>query len=180
LILSEAGAYLTGYTINDSGYITLPVVGKVLVLNKTMEEATSEIENKSALYLKDVTVVVKLLSYKFTVIGEVRSPGNYYNYNNQLSVLDAIGMAGDITEFGDRSKVLVVRSLKGGSHTYRFNLHKKDILSSEGYFLVPNDIVIVEPLKSKWIQVNAPTVNFILGTIVSTLSLTLLVITVTQ
>jgi len=117
-------------------------------------------------------VNIKLISFKFTVIGEVRQPGTYTNYNNQLTVLEAIGMAGDITDYGNREKVLVVRPTKEGTYTYRINVQDKNLLQSEGYFLLPNDIVIVEPIKSKPFQLNLPTLSLLL-TGISTLILVL-------
>jgi polysaccharide biosynthesis/export protein len=104
------------------------------------------------------------------VIGEVNRPGSFSNYNNQLTVLEAIGMAGDITDFGDRKKVLVVRPTKEGTFTYRINLQDKNLLQSEGYFLLPNDIVIVEPIRSKPFQLNLPTTSLIITTTISTIS----------
>jgi polysaccharide export outer membrane protein len=176
MILTESGAYLAGYTVNDSGNIDLPLIGKIQVEGKTLEDTRKDIENHANRYLKDATVVVRLLSFKFTVLGEVNTPGTFHNYNNQLNVLDAIGLAGDITSIGDRSRVLIVRSQNGGSRTFRINLLRKDLLTSEGYFLLPNDIVIVEPLRVKFLQLNAPTISLLVSTTVSTLSLTLLII----
>jgi polysaccharide biosynthesis/export protein len=173
---TESGAYLKGYTINDSGSITLPLIGDIVVLGMTLEEATNAIKLNVSTFINDPSIVVKLLSFKYTVIGEVKDPGSYYNYSRQVTVLDAIGNAGDFTDYGNRSNVLVIRSVNNTSETYRINLLKKDILSSEGFFIVPNDIVIVEPRRSKWIQLNAPTISFFITSIVSTVSLTILII----
>ncbi len=177
MVMTGGSAYLSGYTINDSGCINLPVIGDIPVIGKTMEETTHAIEDSTARHLKDTYVIVKLLSFKFTVLGEVTGPGTFYNYNKQLTVLDAIGMAGDITDYGDLSRILVVRPNKEGSHTYRIDLNKKEILSSEGYFLLPNDIVIVESLKVKFFNLNSPKVSFFISTIVNSISLTLLILT---
>jgi polysaccharide biosynthesis/export protein len=174
---SDAGMYINGFAINDSGNIKLPVVGLVQVLGKTMEEATRVIEEKTSQYVKDAAIIVKLLSFRFTVLGEVNAPGYYTNYKNQLSILEAIGMAGNITDYGNRSNILVIRSTNEGSHSFRINLQNKIILSSEDFFLVPNDVIIVEPLKHKSFIINAPTFSFFLNSLVSTISLTLLLLT---
>jgi len=173
--ISMGGGYLIGYTINDSGDIVLPVLGKINVLDRTMEEVTTVIEDKVAEYFNDVTVVVRLLSYKVTILGEVKSPGTYQNYNRQLNIMEALGMAGDLTDYGNRSRVLVIRSSEDGTNSYRLDLKNKDLLSSEKYFLLPNDVVIVEPRQIKLIAWNAPTVSLFFSTIFSTISLTLLI-----
>ena len=169
---SEASLYVQGYVVNDSGQVTLPMVGEVPVVGKTVEEATRAVKEKTKAYLKDATVILKLLSFKFTVIGEVNRPGVYRNFNNQLTVLEAIGMAGDISDFGNRREVVVLRPSKSGTITYRLNLTDKNILESPAFFLLPNDMVYVEPIKSKIFQLNTGTITLALSTI-STLILIL-------
>lgn len=173
---SEGSAYIYGYTVSDSGTITLPILGEITVYGLTVEQLKTSIEERAAKYLKDVVVNVRLLSFKFTVIGEVNGPGTFINYNNQLTVLEAIGMAGDITDYGNRKRVLVVRPTKEGTYTYRINLQDKNLLQSEGYFLLPNDVVIVEPIKSKPFQLNIPTASFIISISLSTISTLVLLI----
>lgn len=168
----ESNIYVYGYTVSDSGTISLPILGDIYVYGMTISQIRNEIQNRADQFLKDATINVKLLSFKFTVIGEVHRPGTYKNYNNQLTVLEAIGMAGDITDFGNRTRVLVVRPTRDGTYTYRVNVQDKDLLQSDGYFLLPNDIVIVEPIKSKPFQLNIPTLALFLSTI-STLILVL-------
>ncbi|MCJ7820938.1 MAG: SLBB domain-containing protein, partial [Bacteroidales bacterium] len=114
--------------------------------------------------------------FKFTVIGEVKAPGTYINYNNYLTVLEAIGRAGGIGDFGKRDRVLVVRPAEKGSVTYRLNLQDKEILNSEAYFLLPNDVVIVEPQAHKVFNMNLPTISFVLISITSVITTTLLLI----
>ena len=172
----ESNIYVFGYTVNDSGYISLPVLGEIYVYGHTIDEITQSIYEKARPILKDATVNVKLLSFKFTVIGEVIRPGTYTNYNNQLTVLEAIGQAGDITDYGNRKRVLVVRPTKEGTHTYRINLQDKNLLQSEGYFLLPNDIVIVEPIKSKPFRLNIPTISLLASTTLSTVTTLILLL----
>lgn len=168
----ESTMYVFGYTVSDSGTVSLPILGDIYVYGLTINEIHDTIKKRASNYLKDATINVKLLSYKFTVIGEVNRPGTYKNYNNQLTVLEAIGMAGDITDYGNRKQVLVVRPAQTGTYTYRINVQDKNLLQSEGYFLLPNDIVIVEPIRSKPFQLNIPTMALVLTTI-STLILVL-------
>jgi len=173
---SESGGYLYGYDVNSEGDIVLPAVGTLKVGGLTLEETRKILQASADKVFKNSTVECKLLSFKFTVIGEVKLPGTYINYNNYLTVLEAIGRAGGVGDFGNRTNVLVVRPLERGTKTFRLNLQDKKILSSEAYFLLPNDVVIVEPLKQKIFNLNLPTVAFILTTVTSVITTTLLMI----
>ena len=174
--MTAGAAYLKGFTIDDSGKIDVPAIGQVEVLGKTLEEVNAAVQKKAQTLLKDVTISVKLLSYKFSVLGEVKNPGNFQIFDTQVTLLDALGMAGDMTDFGDRTNILVLRAKDEGVQTYRINLKKKDLITSEAYYILPNDVVIVEPRKVKLISLNAPTLSLFLSTIFSTVSMTLLIL----
>lgn len=173
---SEGGGYIAGYSINLDGDIILPVIGTIKVKDLTIEQARKLLQSYAENVFNNATVECKLLSFKFTVIGEVKTPGSYINYNNHLTVLEAIGRAGGINDYGRRDKVLVVRQNQKENLTYVLNLQDKKILSSKAYFLLPNDVVIVEPEKQKIFNMNLPTISFIITTITSTLTTTLLLI----
>ncbi len=172
----ESSSYIFGYTVSDSGTISLPLIGDVFVYNLTMEEIRNSVKKRALEFLKDPYINIRLLTFKFTVIGEVRTPGTYTNFNNQLTVLEAIGRAGDITDFGNRKKILVVRPTKEGTYTYRINLQDKSLLQSEAYFLLPNDIVIVEPVDTKVFELNIPLISLVFSTTISAISTTILLI----
>jgi len=172
----ESGSYIYGYTVSDSGTISLPILGDIVVYGSTLEDIKTSVEIRAKKYLKDPVVNVRLLSFKFTVIGEVNRPGTYINYNNQLTVLEAIGMGGDITDFGNRTQVLIIRPTKEGNYIYRINMQDKNLLQSEGYFLLPNDLVIVEPIKSKPFKLNIPTTTLLITTTLSTISTLILLL----
>lgn len=172
----EGGGYLLGYDVNSEGNIILPVLGEIKVIDLTLDETRKLLQAKTEKIFKDATVECKLLSFKYTVIGEVRSPGSYVNYNNYLTVLEAIGRAGGVGDYGRRDKVLVVRPTEKGTRTYNLNLQDKKIISSEAYFLLPNDVVIIEPVKQKIFNQNLPTISFIISTFTGVLTTTLLLI----
>jgi polysaccharide export outer membrane protein len=172
----ESGGYLYGFDVDPEGNITLPAIGPLKVIGLTLEETKKLLQESVNKVFKNATIECKLLSFKFTVIGEVKAPGTYFNYNNYLTVLEAIGRAGGLGDYGNRDKVLVVRPTDKGTKTFRLNLQDKKILSSEAYFLLPNDVVIVEPLKQKIFNLNLPTISFILTTVTSTITMTLLLI----
>jgi polysaccharide biosynthesis/export protein len=172
----ETSGYLYGYDVNYEGNIILPVVGEIKVIGLNLEQARKLLQEKVGNVFNNATIECKLLSFKFTVIGEVRSPGSYINYNSYLTVLEAIGRAGGVGDYGRRDKVLVVRATDKGTKTYNLNLQDKNLLASEAYFLLPNDVVIVEPLGQKIFNLNLPTIAFVITTVLSTITTTLLLI----
>jgi polysaccharide biosynthesis/export protein len=173
---SEAGQYLYGYDVETSGEILLPVIGYLNVAGNTVKETREIIQKEADKYFNSSTVECKLLSFKFTVIGEVKVPGTYINYNNYLTVLEAIGRAGGISDYGRHDRLLVVRPVKGGTKTYTLNLQDKAILTSEAYYIVPNDVIIIEPETKKIFNLNLPTFSFIISTAASIVTTTLLLI----
>ena len=176
LMESESGVYLNGYDVKTDGNIILPAIGILHVEGKTLDETRRMLQEEINKKYKNAVAECKLLSFKYTVIGEVNSPGTFVNNNNYLTVLEAIGHARGIGDFGNRHKILVVRSIGNGSKTYTLNLQDKKILSSEAYFLLPNDVVIVQPRGQKIFNMNLPTISFILSTVTSTITMTLLLI----
>jgi len=165
LFQNETSLFINGYTVSDSGNIEIPILGKVRVAGKTMDEAITSIRDRADKYLKDATVIVKLISFKVSVIGEVNRPGTYNNFNNQLTVLEAISLAGDITDYGNRKKILVLRPTADGTRSFRLDLTNSNILSSDGFFLLPNDIVYVEPIKNKSFRMNMPAISLAFSSI---------------
>ena len=162
---NETSLYINGFVVDDSGRIEMPLLGPIAVEGLTLDEIKNLIREKSKVYLKEASIDVKLISFKFTVLGEVRRPGTYSNFNNQLTVFEAISISGDITDYGDRKKVLVVRPMPDKTKTYRIDLSKKEVISSEAFFLMPNDVVIVEPVSAKAFWINIPNFSLALSTI---------------
>ena len=162
---NETSLYINGYVVDDSGKVEMPLLGQIPVEGLTLDEIKIVIRDRSKVYLKEASIDIKLISFKFTVLGEVKKPDTYKNFNNQLTVLEAIGMAGDITDSGDRKNVLVVRPSHEGTKTFRIDLSKKEVLNSEAFFLMPNDVVIVEPVRAKAFRANIPNMSLALSTI---------------
>ncbi len=175
-LLDASGGYLTGYVVNPEGNIIIPAVGTIKVSGLTLEEIRKLVQISADKVFKNSTVECKLQSFKYTIIGEVKTPGTFLNFNNYLTVFEAIGRAGGIGDYGDRHKLLVIRPTEKGTKTFTLNLQDKQILSSEVYYLLPNDVVIVQPLSHKIFNMNLPTISFIISTVTSTISMTLLLI----
>jgi polysaccharide export outer membrane protein len=172
----ESNQFISGYDVNSKGSIILPLIGEIKVEGSTMETLRELLQMKFEKNYPNSTVECKLLSFKFTVIGEIRSPGTYINYNNYLTVLEAIGRAGGIGDYGRKDNILVVRPTERGTQTYRLNIQDKKLLSSPAYFLLPNDVVIVAPEKHKIFNMNLPTISFAISSASALLSTTLLLI----
>lgn len=147
--------YLTGYSVDDTGNITLPTIGQVKVQGLSVEQAQTLVRQKVGAYVRDANVLVKLLSFKVTVLGEVRQPGRYYIYNPQATVLEALGLAGDLTEFGNRQNIKLIRQTPKGSEVVLLDLTDPNILKSPYYYLLPNDALYVEPQKARTARGNA-------------------------
>lgn len=140
----------SGYLVNKDGNIELPILGKIKVAGYSSLEASTVIRNEALKYYKDPTVTVRFANFKINITGEVLRPGVYVMPNEKVSIMDAIATAGDLTIFGKRENVLLIReNPEGTKSVYRINLKKSDIMSSPYYYLRQNDIIYVEPRKAK-------------------------------
>ncbi|GAA3995414.1 polysaccharide biosynthesis/export family protein [Hymenobacter fastidiosus] len=147
--------FLSGYSVDVDGFINLPTVGKVKVTGLTLEEAQAHIQQQVGKFVRDANVLVKLLSFKITVLGEVQNPGRYFVYNAQATLLEGLGLAGDLTEFGNRQNVKLIRQTATGSEVVLLNLTDPNLLRSSYYYLLPNDALYVEPIQARAGRANA-------------------------
>ena len=147
--LTAANLYLNGFTINQEGVIDIPNVGKVFVLNQTLEEAEETILKKATEFLINPFVIVKLANFQFTVLGEINMPGNYPVYKEGLTIYDALAMSGGITDYGNLKKVKVVRSEKNTKKVYHIDLTSESLLNSDFFYLRNKDLIYVQPLRFK-------------------------------
>lgn len=161
--------YINGYQVDSSGTITLPIIGSISVEGLTLNQIQEQIYKKSLEYLKEPTIKVKLLSFKVNVSGEVKNAGIYYSYNEKLTILEAISLAGGVTENAKLKEVMVVRQEDKGSHTFTIDLTNKGLLLSAAYYLQPNDYVYIKPGKNKKSELNATSYSLFLSTITTIL-----------
>lgn len=146
---NDASIYLNSYTVYDDGSIDFPILGKVNVKDKTVYEVKNLLQQMISEFLKETTVVVKMVNFKVTLVGEVARPGEFSIYKDDLNIFEAISLAGDMTEFANRNKVALIRQSGGRSKVHYLDLTSDMILVSEYYHLQPNDIVYVSPLGYK-------------------------------
>ena len=143
---------VSGYTVNKAGDIEFPVLGKVHIAGMTREEISAKIKNEliSQNLVKDPVVTVEFMNLTVSVLGEVTKPGRYNIDKDRMTLLDAIGMAGDLTVYGERNRVMVQREVEGKQKAYFVDLTSaKSLYSSPVYYLKQNDLVYVEPNKVK-------------------------------
>ncbi len=151
---SPGSLYLDGYCVDNNGQITLPVIGTLTVKDMRLDEIQLVVQKNVQKYLNNATVMIKLVSFKVTVLGEVNNPGYHYVFNNQCTVLEALGLAGDMTRFGNRKNVKLIRQIDHQSKVVLLDLTDFSLLSSEYYYLMPNDVLYVEPLRANARRLN--------------------------
>ena len=160
-----AGQYLYGNLVDKQGLVTLPVLGSVQVAGLTVSEAQAAIQLKANEFIKESVVKVKLLNFKVTILGEVKSPGPYYFYENSVNALDAVARAGGFTDMARLNTVLVMRKTSSGTMSYRLNFKDKSLLLHPAYFLKPNDVLYAEPAMMKSAVMNFTTISMVLSTV---------------
>lgn len=148
--MNPYGASLLSYLISSEGYLQLPVIGNVKVANKTIPEVSVMLQDSLEYILSHPTVTVKLVNRYVSVLGEVRAPGHFSYSQEKLTIYDAIGLAGDILDYGNRHEVLVTRNEGGENKRFIVDLGNPETLSSNIYYLKPNDMVYVKPMKKKF------------------------------
>ena len=127
----------------------MPLIGKTELRNLTVDEAKDRLQTELDKYVNQTTIIVKLSNFNLTVLGEVSRPGMYRVYQSQINLFEAISMAGNMTNFAKNNEVKIIRQTDNGSEIATVDMGVADILSSPYYYLKPNDIVYVEPLKIK-------------------------------
>ncbi len=140
---SESVELIT-YLVNEKGNINYPQLGEIHVGNLLIGDVRDIIQKGVDKYLQNSSVFVKLVNRNITVLGEVRSPGQKLMVKNQLTIFEAIGTAGDLTDWGNRRNVKVLREISGGKHVAELDLTSPDLIMSPYFYILPNDIVYVE------------------------------------
>jgi polysaccharide export outer membrane protein len=149
--VNDGTIYLNGNSVDNYGFIDLPVLGKVKVAGLKLSEAKSAIEKRLYEYFKQDAVYLKLqlAGIRFSVVGEVKRPGKYVIYQNEANIFEAISMAGDISMVGKRKEIQLIRQTPNGVKIYELDLTDDSVLNSPYYFLHPYDIINVKPMKIK-------------------------------
>ena len=179
-VVTNNAGYITGapapqsYLIDKEGNIDFPVIGKIKIGGLARTDAIVLIKSKLKEFIQEPTINIRIVNYKITVLGEVIKPGVYTIPNERITLLEAIGLAGDLTITGKRSNIMVLREIDGKKMEYRIDLTSKDLINSPVYYLNQNDVIYVEPNRSR---INSSSINPNIASIVIS-SVSLLITTI--
>lgn len=144
--LQAAGqARLLDYLVNVDGTITFPQLGKIEVAGLTRVEAQEKLATELRKFVTDAAVDIRIVNFKFTVLGEVNRPGTFATSDNRMTLIQALGMAGDLTIYGKRDAILILRDTNGVQTSTRVDITASDFIYSDFYYLNQNDTIVVDP-----------------------------------
>ncbi|GAB6122629.1 polysaccharide biosynthesis/export family protein [Dysgonomonas termitidis] len=175
-VISPYNSDRKSYLVDINGFINIPVLGKMRVEGLTLRELSNELTAQISKDIKNPIVNVSFMNYKVTVLGEVRTPGTFTMESEKTTILQALGMAGDLTLGAKRNDILLIREINGKYEHIKIDLRKTDILSSPYYYLCQNDVIYVTPSSSRAFSGSSqssflPVVTSSLGLIVSLVAL---------
>lgn len=153
---SSSNTTLQGYLVDTNGNIDIPVLGRVKVSDLTIEETKEMLITKLKPFLNDPVVLIRFLNFKCTVLGEVKSPRTINVPGERITILEALGQAGDLTPYSNREKIMVIREQDGKRDFGYINIHSPEVFQSPYFYLQQNDIVYVEPIKEATAIVRDP------------------------
>jgi polysaccharide export outer membrane protein len=174
--VGSSNQQISGFLVDKDGYIELSLLGKFKVAGLTTSAAKQLIYDKASKDLRNPIVTIRFANFKISVLGEVARPASYSLPNEKVSILDVLSLAGDLTIYGKRENILVIRDVNGKKEFGRLNLNTVDIFNNPYYYLKQNDVVYVEPNKSKVTSLNTPIrTQFVV--LLSAISTTILIFT---
>jgi polysaccharide biosynthesis/export protein len=144
-----------GYLVDSDGSIEVPLIGKVKIGGLRTTDAADTIRTKLKLYLKEPSVIVRNLNFKVSVLGEVKLPAVYVIPDEKITLPEVLSLAGDLTIYGSRHNVMIIREENGKREYARIDLTTRDIFSSPYYYMHKNDVIYVEPVKSKMLDTDS-------------------------
>lgn len=145
---SYGGGALIGYIVDEDGNINFPFVGNINVVNLTTTQAAAKIQKALSDYVSNISVTVKYIDNQVTVMGEVQRQGVYNFSQDRITIYEAIGLGGGITRYGDRKNVVLTRHIGEKITRFKLNLSDSKIMTKDYFYVQPNDVIIVEPLKA--------------------------------
>jgi polysaccharide biosynthesis/export protein len=151
---NDAALYVNGFSVDKNGHVQLPTVGKIKVQGLTAGEAQELVQRKINEYFTNATVILKMVSFRVSVLGDVSRPGGFFVYHNQITILEALAMAGGPNDLADKSYVTLLRQSDRGVQAIYIDLSRTSVLSSEYYYLLPNDVVYVPTLRARASRMN--------------------------
>ena len=163
---TDEAVYTRGYMIDADGYIELPFVGKIKISGLTSVEAEKVVLSKLSEYLNHITIRLRLMSYRVTYLGEFNRVGNIVMYSPKVTILQAIAMGGDLTDYANRKHMVIYRTGEDGKiKRIEFDLTRKDIFNKSYYIMKPNDVMYAEPVRVKVLRSNSQSITLALSLI---------------
>lgn len=176
---SDAFFYLSGYTVDEEGYIDLPVVGEVYVFGLNINEIKERLKELLNSYYKKFVLVVKPTGVKVSILGEVSRPGSYTFYQNNVTIFDLLARSGDLSGMANRKRIKILRHTDDNVKVHYIDLTTQEIFNSDFYYLQPEDVFYIEPLPVKTWGIGSTGFSS-LQTLVSILSSAFLIVNVTN
>lgn len=167
---ANSSIYINSYTVNDSGYIPFPMIQKLMVKDMYVDDAQRLLQDSIAKYTNFAVVIMKYVNFNVTILGEVTHPGTVIVDNDQITIFQAIGLVGDLTDYANRNTVTIMRKTVTGTRMIPVDLTNRSVFDSECYYLMPDDVVYIAPMTAKEFGLK----NFQLGTFLSFLSTVLI------
>ena len=146
--------YLYGYIINEEGNLDLPSFGKVKAAGFTLRELENVIKKIAVSYFESPVIKLNIINFEITILGEVNNPGTFKIVDPEVNILYALSLSGDMTQFGNRRKVKVIRNENELNRVFYVDLTKKGVLNNSDFMLQPHDIIYVAPLNKKFYAFN--------------------------
>lgn len=171
----EASVNLLSYPVELDGTVDIPYIGAIEVSGKSLPEAKKAIETVLAEYVSDASITLKLVNNYVSVLGEISNPGMYPIYKERLNIYQALALAGDVADFSDRYQLAIIRQTMEGSIVKEFNITDKKILDSEFYYVMPNDVIYVKPLKGRYFAINSAPYTFAFAAIATVATIFVLI-----
>ncbi len=166
----------TGYIVDMNGDIEFPVIGKIKAAGITKEQFKDQLKERVSKYLKDPLVSVKFSNFRFTVLGEVRNPSTFVVPNERITVLEAVGLAGDMTTYSRRMGVHILRDSNGVREIGTIDFTDKAIFMSKYYYLQRNDVIYIEAEKYKTRFEDLSRISALLATVISLIAITITIV----
>ena len=163
--ITEQSTELISYPVLPNGSIDVPYLGEVHVAGKTLQEIKKILEAALADYITDYDVTVRLVNNYVSLLGDVNLPGRYAIYKDKLNIFQALAMAGDLGDYSDRYKVQIIRQTPDGAAVKELDLTNKNIIYSEFFYVMPNDVIYAQPMKGKFFKMNTFPFSIVLSTI---------------